>query len=124
MEELFYLAVYGTLRQGGIYNHIISDAEYVRTMRIANWCMYDNHGQYPFAVAAGSDSSIVVELWEVTSGHLEKVDDLEDYPDLYDKTFLEFELENGCCVKAAFYYVEEQVVSGLDIIPDGDWLIR
>lgn len=123
MEEICYLAVYGTLRTGGVYNHIISEGEFVCSMRVANWCMYDNKGQYPFAVRAGGDSSIVVELWAVTAGDMEKVDDLEEYPDLYNKTFLELETGAGSCIRAAFYYVEESAVEGLDLVPGGDWIM-
>ncbi len=121
-ENACYLAVYGTLKQGGLYNHIIAACgRYVDTRRISGWQMYDNHGNYPYAVPGSINDIIVVELWQIPSELLTKVDALEDYPGYYRRTQLQFELEADKTVYAWFYFVDENQVQGLPRIHTGNW---
>ena len=122
MGDICYLAVYGTLKRGGFYNHIITgQGRYIDTRRIGGWRMYDNRGNYPYAVRGGKNDCIVTELWEILAELLHKVDALEDYPGYYERTELEFEIEGGKSISAHFYFVSEDKVEGLPRIESGDW---
>ena len=123
-DSTCYLAVYGTLKRGGFYNHIIAGrGRYIDTRRNSGWRMYDNFGKYPYAVRGDVDDIIVVELWQIPAELLSKVDDLEDYPGYYQRTQLEFEIEGGEKVKAYFYFVDQKQVEGLARIESGEWAV-
>ena len=123
-DSTCYLAVYGTLKRGGFYNHIIAGrGRYIDTRRNSGWRMYDNFGKYPYAVRGSADEMIVVELWQIPAEILPKVDALEDYPGYYQRTKLELEIAGGEIVSAYFYYVSKDKVEGLPQIDSGDWQV-
>ena len=80
--------VYGTLKRGGKYHHYLIDQKFVSTGRTtAEYTLYQSAG-YPAMVRDGTDSEGVLgELWSVSTGCLEKLDQLEGvHEKLYVRT--------------------------------------
>ena len=109
--------VYGTLKRRQSNHHWLAGARFLGRSRLAGATLHDL-GEYPMAVLTpGSSSVIHGELFELGAGDLERLDQLEDYPCLYDRQVLT--LSGG--QQAWVYSGRAEQVAGCQPVPHGDW---
>jgi len=106
------LAVYGTLRKGNS-NHRLIDGELKWEGRINGFVMH-NLGGFPTCVEG--NSSIYVEVYDVTGESARQIEYLEGYPDFFDR--LTVDTPAG---KAQMYSCPLDKCGNADIINTGDW---
>ena len=112
-EESIRLFVYGTLRRGGLSHHYLEPYPLLYSgLRMRGLALYDA-GWYPFAVRAGTGSSIVGDLLEVPVSLLPVLDEYEG-----DGYVRHFRKED----QVLLYLKKDEKVSGYPLVPDGDWL--
>ncbi|MDI9245972.1 gamma-glutamylcyclotransferase family protein [Marinobacter sp. CHS3-4] len=113
------VAVYGTLKKGQSNHQILAGALYVGHCQLNQITLYDI-GPYPGAKLRSSDG-VDVEVYDVNAETFDRLDELEDYNaqapalGLYDRR--ELETSFG----AAWIYLYNPDVSGLDEIISGGW---
>lgn len=116
MSKLVF--VYGSLLSG-LGNHPVlgvdrGDAEFLGEATLApEYQMYDL-GAFP-AVRRGGDTSIVGEVYRVNDEAFERLEYLEGYPDLYQRTVVFTPYG-----RAIMYHMEREL-HGSDRVPSGDW---
>ena len=118
MEKVF---VYGTLRKGGHYHHLLEDSTFLINGFVPGE-MY-SLGAYP-AVVISDDCSLKVygEVFSVTEDVLSKLDKLEGHPEFYLRIMQKIEIENGRPVNAWIYVISEDEIKGdLKKVDSGDW---
>lgn len=110
--------VYGTLRKGGIYHHLIKDAVLVKeNYCVSGFKLYDFQHWYPYMVRGESVEDYVIgEIYQVDSIMLQKLHILEDIehevyrfeylPDHQVYTYLKF----------------DDQVANLIPVAGGDWI--
>lgn len=109
------LYVYGTLRRGFGLHSALKGANFIKTVELVGFKMYDNIG-FPYVVKTGSPSQkVTAELFEITDDHLKVCDEIEGHPYHYQRIEID-EPEVGF-----IYTVEEKKVKGLRRIKSGDW---
>jgi gamma-glutamylcyclotransferase (GGCT)/AIG2-like uncharacterized protein YtfP len=74
--------VYGTLKKGGAHHGLLKDSMYIGTAKIKG-TMY-SLGPYPAVILAGT-TDILGELYEIDAHTLDVLDQLEGYPNYYDR---------------------------------------
>ena len=115
---MIYVFVYGTLRRGGQYHHLMKNAELAATTRtLPNYTLVDV-GSYP-AMLNGGKQAVVGEVYAIKDGTLIELDVLEGVPDLYTRETIE--LENG--MKAWAYFLLPHLARELPIIESGDYFL-
>ncbi|TBW58092.1 gamma-glutamylcyclotransferase [Marinobacter halodurans] len=75
--QLHQVAVYGTLKRGGVNHAFLRGARYVGKARLTGIALYDL-GAYPAARLEPS-AGVQVEVYRVTGAGLRRLDRLEDY---------------------------------------------
>ena len=119
MTEPTHVFVYGTLRRGGRYHHLLQPDTFItRSQTRPVFDLFDL-GPYP-AMVAGGQTAVTGEIYSVDAHTLARLDALEEHPHVYIRTPIE--LEHGQMVKA--YLMPREPVSHHPIIPSGDWLRR
>ena len=108
--------VYGTLRQGGQYHHLLKEASYIaHTQTLPNYSLVDV-GTYPGLLKSGH-TAVKGDIYAVDDKTFKLLDLLEDRPSLYEREQITF--ENG--QKAWVYFLQPHLAKGLRIIPSGDY---
>jgi gamma-glutamylcyclotransferase (GGCT)/AIG2-like uncharacterized protein YtfP len=80
-----FLYVYGTLRTGQSNNHYLNGQKFVQEAITApNYLLYDN-GFYPCMIESENGRAIKGEIWEVTEETMNRLDQLEGVPTLYQR---------------------------------------
>ncbi|MGY0216575.1 gamma-glutamylcyclotransferase family protein [Endozoicomonadaceae bacterium StTr2] len=118
------LAVYGTLLKGLRYHHYLTDidAEYLGSGYTCDHYTLYSLGPYPAVATDQATCPVRVEVYRVSDqGLKERLDELEDYPSLYDRSQVAVRLESGQEVKAWIYHIPDNKVRHLPVIEDGDW---
>lgn len=117
MAKKHIVAVYGTLRQGHGNHRILAEgnAELKGAFRTNNneWRMVSLGG---FPACVPGDGNISVEVYEVDSPTLERLDCLEGYPTLYQKGGLMTPWG-----QATIYVMSSGAIRGAPHIESGDW---
>ena len=118
-------AVYGTLRSGmgndGIWRGLaeVVDAGVVRGFRLVS------NGSFPYALPAGVDSEIVVEVLQPDQGYEETVrhnlDCLEGYPSFYDRILVDVENDRGNATCWLYTPADPERYEGLEPVDNNDW---
>ena len=108
--------VYGSLRKGQIYHHVIESAEFVGSAETPPLYELFDLGDYP-AMVRGGRTRVQGEVYEVGAGLLEVLDEFEDHPELYQRQ--EIGLADGQRVKT-YLYPRESLKSPVRV-DDGDW---
>jgi gamma-glutamylaminecyclotransferase len=106
--------VYGTLLRGEINHHLLADAEYLGPHRTAPCFALYLLGAYPGAVRGGM-TAIVGEVYAVDRAGLQRLDRLEDYPQLYDRKLLPSPYGR------TWIYLYRGTLRDRPLIPGGDW---
>lgn len=111
MNKLF---VYGSLKRGFHNAHYLHGALYLGDfVTPASYAMYD-FGDYPGVCQSGS-SAIAGEVYQINPQHLDAIDDLEWYPDFYQRIVLATDYGD-----AWMYVVEPALCQGQKKIT-GNW---
>lgn len=113
------LFVYGTLRRGGSNHHLMIEgrAELLGEASTPPAFELLDLGPYP-AMVAGGATSVLGEVYVVAEPLREKLDILEDVPQLYYRTAIT--LENG--LLAETYLLANAALSKAPRIASGDWM--
>jgi len=110
------VGVYGSLRKGLSNHFLLENSEYLGQVKTPpEWSLYDL-GAFPALVPAGK-TAVVVEVYRVTPETLVALDQLEDYPEWYQRQRLP--TPYGDCW---IYYHPQQTNEHLTLVPDGDWM--
>ena len=110
--------VYGTLRVGEPYHHLMSACEHLGQRKTQPKYELVNIGRYPGLVANGR-TSIVGDLFMVPPEALETLDEYEGYPEDYSRESID--LEGSETATAYFYRLN---IEKCPRIPSGDWKKR
>ena len=111
MQDI-YIFTYGTLKRG-FPNHyfLIEDAVFVsNAITCEKYQMYPcTNKKFPFLIKSQKVQQIKGEVFKTNSEELlDDLDDLEGYPNLYLKEFIDVELYNKEIVKALVYVKNEK----------------
>src|SRR5690554_8044142 len=123
-QEKNYVLVYGTLRKGG-YNHgLMGEAEILANLKLTGFSMV-SLGSYPAVYMNNqADKAIHAELYLVDETTFARLDQLEGYPDFYNRSQIEVKLANGQPIKAWIYHMSQEELSDKEPVEEGDWLAR
>jgi gamma-glutamylcyclotransferase (GGCT)/AIG2-like uncharacterized protein YtfP len=111
------VAVYGTLKRGQANHHWLAGARFLGRCLLRGLTLH-NLGPYPMAVPASDQEPVVhAELYGLPPGGLERLDQLEDYPQEYDRRL--WLLDDG---RRAWVYVgPPEQVQGCAVMSTGTW---
>lgn len=112
MDHLVF--VYGTLLTGEVNHGLLAHAERLGPHRTEPRFTLLRLGAYPGLVAGGS-TAVRGEVYRINDAGLRALDQLEDYPRLYDRTLIP--TRHG----RAWAYLYRGPRSGRPVIPGGDW---
>ena len=121
MNDVTYLpnprvAVYGTLRKGGVNNHVLTKEAAGKHLG-SFWTPPDYHmydlGAYP-AITLNGSHSILLEVYEVM--YMGPIDTLEGYPDLYLRKAISTPYGPSWV-----YYMTKEEVNGSPVL-SGNWM--
>lgn len=108
MSKVF---VYGTLKNGFVNEPFLADQEYIGKAVLSNpcWQLYEVRGRYDFPALVqteeGHGYKVYGELYDVNDACLRMMDQLEGVEiGLYDRTFVEVDLEDGQTVEGVIAY--------------------
>jgi gamma-glutamylcyclotransferase (GGCT)/AIG2-like uncharacterized protein YtfP len=79
--------VYGTLLRGEVNCHLLADARYLGPHRTEPRFTLLVLGAYP-GLVGGGDTAVHGEVYGVDAAGLRRLDQLEDYPRLYDRKLI------------------------------------
>lgn len=116
-SDINLVFVYGTLKQNGVYSHIMSNAggEYIGDHKTENEYLMVDVGHYPIVLVGGGDS-ISGEVWHIKD--IRPLDILEGYPTFYDRKIINTKFG------PAWMYVQDRSVAAFpdaNIVRDGVW---
>lgn len=106
-----YIFVYGTLKSGFVNHFYLKNEKFISTAStLEKYQMYPSlNFEFPFLIKSEKFDFIKGEVFEVNSKEvLELLDNLEGYPDLYLKEFIDIKLESGNTIKALTYFKNEE----------------
>lgn len=111
------VAVYGSLRKG-LHNHrVIRDSRFVSKGMVKGFGMY-SLGLYPALSRVGKKNDVVVEVYDVNSTTMERLDQLEGFPKYYNRKLAPVNV-NGVEMVAWIYYMEGELEK--PFVEGGDW---
>jgi gamma-glutamylcyclotransferase (GGCT)/AIG2-like uncharacterized protein YtfP len=113
MPDLVF--VYGTLRRGQHNHYMLGSSSFLGLHVTEPWYAMLDLGTYP-GVVGGGQCAITGELYRVTPTTLARLDELEDYPQRYDRVV--FATEHG----RAWIYLYRHQIGSERVIVSGDWL--
>ncbi len=117
MSGAVHVAVYGTLKRGECNHHWLRGARFEGRTRVPGLELY-NLGEYPMAVPSRDPQArIHAELYRVEASALTRLDELEDYPRLYDRR----RLPTADGRIAWIYLGQAHQVRGCRRVPFDDW---
>lgn len=114
--------VYGTLRRGQPNHFLLADAYLLSDCAAAPGFRLYHLGAYPAAQPTGRETDTVRgEIYQVRDRDtLTRIDALEGFPDLYDRTETRVQDESGTVHVARIYFMRE-LPPHARAIAGGDW---
>jgi gamma-glutamylaminecyclotransferase len=110
------VAVYGTLRKGFGNNALLRTSKFLGTERTsADWTMHVFTGGIVPVIVPG-ESSITVEVYEITDNTLENLDFLEGYPHGYSRKLIKTSYGD-----AWIYFMNSLYSNTLRVVESGDF---
>ena len=103
--------MYGTLKKGFVNHSYLKDEKFIsNASTLEKYQMYPSlNFAFPFLIKNEKFDFIKGEVFEVTSKEvLILLDNLEGYPDLYTKDFIDIKLESKDIIKALTYFKNEE----------------
>ena len=115
-----HVVVYGSLRKGlWGYLSYLTPLEPITTSRVRGFNMFTVEGRgYPFIMQG--DGVITVEVYQIDSATLARLDEFEDYPTLYDRLRITVEGIEAWIYTYAQLRPEDR--TGLTPVEGGDWI--
>lgn len=107
--------VYGTLRKGEVNHYLLDSASYCGAHTTLPKFQMNDLGAYP-GVTLGGTVSIVGEVYEIDRRQFAHLDQLEGYPQLYDRQLIPTEWGK------AWIYLYRQSLMGRKPVVSGDWV--
>lgn len=108
--------VYGSLRQGGALNGVLSKSEFLSQVRTKPEYTLYSLGAFP-AICAKGETAVLGEVYEVSIETRDRLDQIEGHPHMYVRTPIV--LEDG--TEAEVYLFPYEPRSN-DVVKDGDWI--
>lgn len=115
------LFVYGTLRRGADNHAELSGAQFSCAARTAAAYELVDLGGYP-AVIEGGNTAVEGEIYEVDAALLQRLDEFEEAPHLYERKLVSMALDSAQPVEA--YVMRPERVRDAPRIESGDWCVR
>ena len=112
------IIAYGTLMTGERNHGFCRNAVNIQPCTIRG-TLYDTGWGFP-AFEPGETGTVRAELIEIPVAGWSAIDELEGYPDLYDRRLIPAATEEGETV-TAWVYVMDVLPARAEIIPGGDW---
>jgi gamma-glutamylcyclotransferase (GGCT)/AIG2-like uncharacterized protein YtfP len=118
------LFVYGSLKKGFCNYHYMKNAKFLNKCRTKDKFTMFNLGEYP-AISEEPSYQIEGELYEIADDDLQtlqNIDELEQYPDFYDKKIIQLDSEEFAMV----YYIRENIIRTIksaSVMSEGNWKI-
>ncbi|QER41617.1 gamma-glutamylcyclotransferase [Thermodesulfobacterium sp. TA1] len=109
--------VYGTLRKGESRSFLLTDCKFLGYAKAKGFLLY-NVSSFPGMVPG--EGEVIGEVYEIPESLLEKLDKVEDVPNLFRRELIEVVLEDGIGILAYVYLYNKKVDNKL-LIPSGDW---
>jgi gamma-glutamylaminecyclotransferase len=106
--------VYGTLLRGEVNHHLLADATFLGLHRTEPRYSLLVLGAYP-GLLPGGGTAVHGEVYAVDGVGLRRLDRLEDYPRLYDRSLI------GTAFGSAWVYLYRGPRQGRAKLPHGDW---
>jgi len=119
VSDPFALFVYGTLRRGEENHGVLANARLIESRVALLGYEMLSLGAYP-GIIARAGATATGELYEVPRDDLAALDELEDYPELYDRRWVE--LANGA--HALTYVLQPAHANGRPVLASGDWVLE
>ena len=110
--------VYGTLRVGEPYHHLMHACEYLGQRTTLPQYELVNIGRYPGLIQNGT-TRVVGDLFLVSSETLQKLDEYEGYPEDYSRESIDLE-----GAETATAYIYRLSIEKCPKIASGDWKKR
>ena len=111
--------VYGTLRQGGRYHHLLEQATFLGAAKTSPRYVLVDVGSYPAMLKNGTQA-IHGEVYRVHEHTLKELDILEGVPELYTRE--QIHLSDGTV--AWVYFMPPHLGQDLPVIESGDYFSR
>lgn len=112
------VAVYGSLRKG-LHNHkALGSSEFIGEGVVKGFGMY-SLGMYPALSREGKKTPVVVELYEVGTMTMTRLDNLEGFPSYYTRKMCPVQV-NGETIPAWVYYMDRALEE--EFVEGGDWV--
>lgn len=103
-EKVF---VYGTLRKGLSWNHLLSTSKFLGEAKTKNkYALYAE--TIPYVIEDKEVSQIAGEVYEVDNETLQKLDQLEGHPNWYRRKEIEIMLNNSLILAWIYFYPKIQ----------------
>lgn len=118
-RERHRVFVYGTLRRGGHYHSVLSDALFIRNAHTQAEYELIDLGEYP-GMLPGGKTSIAGEIYAVNNDTLRELDTLEECPNLYTRERISL---IGCDEVWGYLYRGADAPHQPRIV-SGDWFAR
>ena len=112
------LIVYGTLLTGECNHHYCRNALSITPCSVTG-TIYDTGWGYPAFQPEGGNR-IKAELIEIPLEDWEAVDELEEYPEVYERQIFPAKLSDGAEV-SGWIYIMNTLPDGAEVIESGDW---
>jgi len=107
-EDLYPVAVYGTLKQGhGNHDRYLDDSYYTGSGITADKLPLIIHGLPYLLKEPGRGHRVEVEVYQVTAATLRALDGLEGHPQWYRRELTTIELDSGGSIEAWVYFMTD-----------------
>ena len=119
LNDLYKVAVYGTLRKGNGNNVLLSNSKMVGTVFTApNYQMFSLGG---FPGIRSGNKRVLVEVYEVDDATLSRLDRLEGYRGEGESNFYERELTETALGTTYIYTLDDDRYEKCPTIESGNW---
>jgi gamma-glutamylaminecyclotransferase len=109
-EELTYIAVYGTLKNGFFNHYLLSDSIFIGNFEtVEKYRMVENGIPYVNSQPCKDGNYIKVEIYQVDKDTLFELDILEGHPNWYERKIIEFISSDGKTFVDAYIYFNDTV---------------
>lgn len=109
------VAVYGTLRKGMGNHHLLRSAEFLGVQQTEPvWTMYASG----FPVIVDGDSSIKIEVYNITKKNLKTLDILEGYPSMYNRKKIKTDWGDAWI----YFMKKSELWRNLQLVESGDFV--
>lgn len=123
MKNTHLVFVYGTLKRGFPNHHLLASSKYLGEGKTQNGSLVDL-GSFPGFVYDNEEESSGVcgELYEVTDEVFDDLDNLEEFPILYDRGMMDISMRENGRTEYAWVYTYEGKTDDLNLVEDNMWI--